>query len=383
MTMPPVYITNLAAFLPNDPVGNDEIEAVLGQIGPRPSRVRRTILRNNGITSRHYAIDPETLAFTHNNASMTAEAIRGLVREDFDLAQTDCLATGTTVQDQLAPNHGVMVQGELGLPPCEVVSTSGICLSGMSAFKYAWMGVATGQHRRGIATGSELVSPLLRAENFSAEAQEKLEAVEKNPELAFEKDFLRWMLSDGAGAVLLEPTPGPGPVSLRVDWLDIISYAGQMETCMYCGAVKQEDGSLRGWTVMDQAERAGESAMAIKQDVRLLNENVMDYTVYHAMTQLREKYDLRPDDYDWFLPHYSSHYFRDQVYDRMKRAGMEIPYERWFTNLSTKGNTGSASIYIILEELFHSGQLEPGQRILCYIPESGRFSTGFLSLTVE
>jgi 3-oxoacyl-[acyl-carrier-protein] synthase-3 len=31
--------------------------------------------------------------------------------------------------------------------------------------------------------------------------------LEKQPELAFEKDFLRWMLSDGAGAVLLENKP--------------------------------------------------------------------------------------------------------------------------------------------------------------------------------
>jgi 3-oxoacyl-[acyl-carrier-protein] synthase-3 len=101
------------------------------------------------------------------------------------------------------------------------------------------------------------------------------------------------------------------------------------------------------------------------------------------MARIREKRGVQPDDYDWFLPHYSSQYFRDQVYERMQRAGMEIPSERWFTNLSTKGNTGSASIYIMLAELFHSGDLKPGQRILCYIPESGRFSTAFISLTVE
>ena len=383
MTTNAVYITNLASFLPNEPVGNDDMERVLGQIGPRPSRVRRTILRNNGIVSRHYAIDPETLEYTHTNASMTAEAVRGLAREGFSPERIDCLAAGTTIADQIAPSHGLMVHGELGLPPMEVIGTSGICLSGISSLKYAWMAVATGQHRRGVATGSELVSPLLRAENFSAEAQQQLESIESRPELAFEKDFLRWMLSDGAGAALLEPAPGPGPVNLRVDWIDLISYAGEMETCMYCGAVKREDGSLRGWPVMTQAERAEVSAMAVKQDVKLLNEHVMDYTVYHAMTQLREKHGVEAGDYDWFLPHYSSQYFRDQVYDRMERAGVEIPLERWFTNLSTKGNTGSASIYIMLAELFHSGELRPGQRILCYVPESGRFSTAFLSLTVE
>jgi 3-oxoacyl-[acyl-carrier-protein] synthase-3 len=383
MTTNPVYITNLASFLPNEPVGNDEMESVLGQVGPRPSRVRRTILRNNGIKSRHYAIDPRTGEYTHTNAALTAEAIRGLSRDGQAIESVDCLAAGTTVADQVAPSHGLMVHGELGLPPCEVVGTSGICLSGISALKYACMGIATGEHRRSVATGSELVSPLLRADNFSAEAQHQLEALQARPELAFEKDFLRWMLSDGAGAVLLEPEPGPGPVNLRLDWIELISYAGQMETCMYIGAVKNEDGSLRGWSIMDQEERANTSAMAVKQDVKLLNEHIMEYTVQHAMARIREKRGVQPDDYDWFLPHYSSQYFRDQVYERMQRAGMEIPSERWFTNLSTKGNTGSASIYIMLAELFHSGDLKPGQRILCYIPESGRFSTAFISLTVE
>jgi 3-oxoacyl-[acyl-carrier-protein] synthase III len=69
---------------------------------------------------------------------------------------------------------------------------------------------------------------------------------------------------------------------------------------------------------------------------------------------------LTPEDVTWFLPHYSSDYFRPKFYEEMKRIGFEIPYEKWFTNLSEKGNTGSAAIFIILEELFHSEKLEVG-----------------------
>ncbi len=57
-------------------------------------------------------------------------------------------------------------------------------------------------------------------------------------------------------------------------------------------------------------------------------------------------------------------------------GGVDIPQERWFTNLATKGNTGAASIYIINDELRRSGRLRTGQRLLCYVPESGRFATG-------
>jgi len=85
---------------------------------------------------------------------------------------------------------------------------------------------------------------------------------------------------------------------------------------------------------------------------------------------------------DWFLPHYSSDYFRQPLYDRMAEIGFAVPQDRWFTNLSTKGNTGSASIYIMMEELFHSGRLRRGEKLLCMIPESSRFSIAYMLLTV-
>ena len=44
-----VYITRTSGVLPNEPVGNDRIEEVLGLIGNRPSRTKRVILRQNGI----------------------------------------------------------------------------------------------------------------------------------------------------------------------------------------------------------------------------------------------------------------------------------------------------------------------------------------------
>ncbi len=377
-----VFVTRVAACLPNEPVGNDDMERILGQVGERPSRARRTVLRSNGIQSRHYAIDPETLEYTHTNATLTAEAVRGLVGEGFDLAQIQSLACGTTVADQLAPGHGLMVHGELGLPACEVVSNAGICLAGMGAFRYAWMSVLSGLHDNAVATGSELASAMLRSVNYEAENEALVQALEKQPELAFEKDFLRWMLSDGAGAVLLQPQPGPGPVSLRVDWMELVSYAGEMETCMYAGATKGEDRRLRSWLLHSQRERAAQSVMAIKQDVKLLNEHIVEYSVERAVRMLRDKHRVEADDFDWFVPHYSSGYFREKVLEGLQNAGMPIPFERWFTNLPWKGNTGSASIYIMLEELFHSGKLEPGQRVLCYIPESGRFSTCFMCLTV-
>lgn len=376
-----VYITRTAAFLPNPPVENDDMERVLGQVGERPSRARRTILRSNGIRTRHYAIDPHTLQPTHTNAALTAEAVRGLADAGFELNALECLACGTSIADQVMPNHAVMVQGELGLHTLEVVATAGVCLSGLTALRYAYLSVLSGQRSNAVATGSELASQVMQAGNFSGETAAQLEQLERQPELAFEKDFLRWMLSDGAGAVLLQPEPAADRISLRIDWIELFSYSGEMEACMYAGAVKGEDGKLTGWGRMSARERESCSVMAIKQDVKLLNESVIRYTVEEPLRTLRQRGRVRGEDFDWFLPHYSSLYFRDRVYAGMEKAEVVVPQERWFTNLSERGNTGSASIYIMIDELLRSGRVQRGQRLLCYIPESGRFSTGFMALT--
>jgi 3-oxoacyl-[acyl-carrier-protein] synthase III len=57
----------------------------------------------------------------------------------------------------------------------------------------------------------------------------------------------------------------------------------------------------------------------------------------------------------WFLPHYSSEVFRQELFDRFREIDFPIPYDAWFSNLAEKGNTGSASIFIMLDELVQSG----------------------------
>lgn len=373
-----VYITRTAAFLPNAPVSNDDMERVLGQVGDKPSRARRMVLRSNGITSRHYAIDPVTLKPTHSNAQLTAEVVRQL---DIDLSAVSCLACGTSLPDQVMPNHAVMTQGELKMHPAEVVATSGICISGIAAMKYAYMSVMSGLHDAAVATGSEAASALLKASNFAGESEEKVDALEKQPELAFEKDFLRWMLSDGAGAVLMEPQPRKDTLNLRVDWIDVVSFSGEMETCMYAGALKNADGTTTSWLQMDHDARGATSVMAVKQDVKLLNENVIPYTLSKTLEKIVARRGIKAEDVDHFLPHYSSNYFRERAAAGLDAVGFHIPYEKWFSNLNQRGNTGAASIYIKIDELLRSGRVERGQRLLCWVPESGRFTGSFIHLT--
>lgn len=380
--MKKVYINYIAACLPNEPVNNDEMETILGQVGDKPSRARRVILRSNGIKTRYYAIDKESGLPSHTNAELTAEAIKALVAQaNFDISKLDCLSCGTTIADQIMPNHAVMVHGEIKNPPCEVVATAGVCLAGVTAMRYGYLGIASGDMNQVIATGSEVASHCMRSHLLEPELANADAELLKRPELAFEKDFLRWMLSDGAGAVLMQSEPKEEGVSLRIEWMHVLSYANETDACMYHGSEKQADGSLKGWKYFEPEEWLEKSIFSTKQDVKQLNEKVIHYTVERAIGDVLEKRDIKPEDVDYFLPHYSSEYFRHEVYDAMKDCGFEIPFDKWFTNLAKKGNTGSASIYIILEELMNSGKLAVGDTLLCWVPESGRFSTSFILLT--
>ena len=135
----------------------------------------------------------------------------------------------TSQGDLLLPGFGSMVHGELKMPPCEIATLHGICASSVAAFlAYASLAIAAGEFNTAVCVASELPSRLLKASRFQAQG------FGDQKRIPFETEFLRWMLSDGAGAFLLTNTAPPDRVSLnRNDRLK--SYAGQYPPCMFVG----------------------------------------------------------------------------------------------------------------------------------------------------
>lgn len=375
-----VFITKAGKFLPNEPVSNDDMEAYLGMVDGKPSKARAIVLRRNGIKQRYYALDKEGNT-THTNPQMAAKAIRSLLSDDLSLDDIDLLSCGTSTPEQILPSHASMVHGELGgSKNIEIVSFAGSCCTGVDALKYAYMAVKLGESKNAVVSASERPSAWLKASYFQKES-ENLSMLENQPMLAFEKDFLRWMLSDGAFALLLQGKPNEHDLSLRIDWIDLTSFAGTRQTCMYAGADKLADGHLKGWAEYPQQDWLKESLFAIKQDTRLLSENIVKLGV-DFLLQLGEKHHFTPDDVDWFLPHLSSMFFKDKILEESRNRGFFISEEKWFLNLPRVGNIGSASAFAMIEELLYSGNLKKGQKILLMIPESARFSYCYCMLTV-
>lgn len=374
--MQEVYITRLAKYLPYDPVSNDEMESVLGMVDGKPSKVRALILRNNGIKTRYYAFREGQKSFS--NAELTAAAVKELFKND-DISEMELLACGTTSPDQTLPSHASMVHGILGIPPVETFSFSGACNTGMQSFKYAFLSVASGEAGNAVSTGSERMSKYLTSDKFAAEI-DKVKEIEENGYIAFEKDFLRWMLSDGAGAAYFQNKPNENGISLRVEWVDMTSFAGELETCMYSGAVKNGTDVI-GYNELSTGEWLDKSVFAIKQDTRLLGENIVPRGV-DFLEKVMKKRNFDPRHVNWFLPHLSSEFFRKKIHEELERRGIEIPLNVWYTNLDRLGNVGAASPYFMLEELMNTGKLKKGEQIFMMVPESARFSYTYALLTV-
>lgn len=374
-----VYITRLARFLPGNPVYNHEIEEYLGMVAGTPSRSKALILRNNGITERYYAIDKNGKSL-YTNAEMTAKAVEKLFDDEFTADSMELLSCGTTSADQLLPSHASMVHGLVGGTNVETAGSTGSCLAGFQAFKNAYLNIKAGQKKNAVATGSEYFSKAFRAENFEEEYN-KVKELEEKPYIAFERDFLRWMLSDGACAAKLENRPDLNRLSLRVDWLESKSYANELKTCMYIGAERTADGDLIGYRQFEPTLWPQQSMFAINQDTRILGENIIKYGGIFSR-EVMDKHGFTGEDIDWFLPHISSMFFMDKTFNELNEQGLKIPRERYFTNLTKVGNLGSAAFMLILEELFNSGNLKKGQRILAMVPESARFAYGYAHFTV-
>jgi 3-oxoacyl-[acyl-carrier-protein] synthase III len=369
-----VFITSTGAFLPGPPIDNDHVEETLGLVNGQKSRLKRRILKSNGIQTRHYAINSEQQT-THQNEEMAVAAAKTCLDGAFiDTHDVGMLSVGTTQGDMVLPGFGSMVQAGLEIPDVELNTSHGICSSSMMAFKAALNSLKLGDHDNALVIGSEHASRLLKKSRYEAATQAIC-----SERIDFDAEFLRWMLSDGAGAVLLQNKPAPRGLSLRVDWMRSFSHADAFPVCMSVGHSGKQGETKRWQDYETYADAEKDGAILIRQDVRLL-ENIVKLGV-DGFLRLIEENIVDANHIDHFLCHYSSHYFRGKIVELLTQGGAMIPEERWYTNLYKRGNTGCASLFIMIDEFLKTQDVKSGDRIFCHVPESGRFNTVYMHLT--
>lgn len=371
-----VYITGVGVHLPGPPIGAERMEDHIGRVNGRDSVVGRRALRWNGIVTRHYALSPDGTVL-ESNAGMTAKAAAAALDDAGLTVRTlQHLATATTQGDFLVPGHATAVQAELGGGPMEIASYQSVCASALMAAKGAWLQVQAGEADVAVAAAGEFSSRWFRPGFYEGTA-----LVDAKGRLSTEADFLRFTLSDGAGAVVMEPRPRQDGLSLKIEWIDLTSLAGRFDPCMWAGSTRSDRADMTtAWSHAGPVAAHAAGAVALLQDFELLK------IVIRAWIGVwLEKVDsgrIVPDQVDHLLCHYSARSLREEIVGLLENTAAMIPEEKWFTTLPETGNIGSASIWVMLEAFMKSGRPKRGDRVLLIVPESGRAMIGFMMLEV-
>lgn len=365
-----VYIESAAYYLPGEPINNEQMDAYIAPINRISGRIKKKILEENGITTRYYAIDAEGNTHT-THAQLAANAIKHcLANAGEQLANVSLLTMGSTGSDALIPGFANMVQGELGAQPMETLSSLGVCAAGVTAINYAAQAIELGAHANALVATAEMPSRIFKRSRFEPRGYTS----------DFDAHFLRWMLSDGAGALLLTDKPNANKKTrLKINWVHQKSFAGDYPVCMQLGLTEDRSTSFLDFPSSSIAEAEG--ALALRQDIRLLP-HLFDVSIHEYVKLVADGW-VTSNEIDHFLCHYSSARFIPVVEELLAKAGLTIPRERWYSNLTTRGNTGSASIFIMLAEFLETHELNVGEKIFCFIPESGRMTAAYMLLEVE
>ena len=216
------------------------------------------------------------------------------------------LVLATSTPDALVPGTSATVQAGLGVRG-GAFDVNAAC----SGFVYALVaahGLVLAGARRVLVIGSETLSQITDWDDRSVAV----------------------LVGDGAGAVLLEATEGPGQL---LAW-DL-------------GA----DGSLRH---LLRCEHGGYLYMNGKEIFR----HAVRVIVESSLTALGRA-GLGPGDIDLFVPHQANARIISAASHRLG-----IPDERCVVTIDRYGNTSSASIPLALADALDTGRLHPGSLVL-------------------
>ncbi len=201
-----VRIVGTGSFLPGDPIPNDQLEFVLGPLDSAPDVVRRFVktigprmLERGGITTRHLAIDPVTGDLTHDHCGLAEPAaLRALDAAGLAASDIDLLILACPSYDRSTPPTSTLLQERLGIRSCAEMEIHSNCSGVGKGVQVAYDALRLKRYKTALVCYSQLSSVYLRSCYFSQPKMSKVHAA------------LRWILADGAGALVLQADDSGG-----------------------------------------------------------------------------------------------------------------------------------------------------------------------------
>lgn len=356
-----VYVCGSGSYLPGEPVAFDDIEKVLGELKGAPPKIRKWIKRTQPVMRElldidfvHYGMDPETRQFNEDNISMAvAAASRALEHSGLQPEDIDLICYGSAHQDQM-PTASVRIQEELGIESCAELSIHANCTSAYKALYLGHQLIRSGQNRNALIISANMASSELRAEYYNQELVDK------------ESLFLRWFLSDGAGALVLSSDEELS-CGFEVETTFIESIGGRRPSLMYNHrpalwlnpCVEYEKGlhHLRqrfrnALSTSDFQEEDG--SIFFKGFQRMMAQSTVDMA-----------------DIQCFQINLPTKHIVDSIVEEFEQLGMDSSV--FYSKLDQLGYCGPPMVFICLDKILREEQFNKGDCVASFVTEVSKF----------
>lgn len=271
------------------------------------------IRERTGIIRRHIVSEDTTV-------SMAVKAAKAALENgNVDAKELDLILAATITPNKIIPGIACEVQKEIGAVNAAGFDMSAACSGFVFALNTAQAYIASGMYRKILIIGSESLSNIVNWEDRGSCI----------------------LFGDGAGAAVICAEEGTMyPCVMHSD-----GAKGSVLTC--------ESRHQKNW---EEKEAAKETYMYMdgKEVFKFAVKKVPE-----VIQELLEKTGLRAEEIDLFLLHQANQRIIESIAKRMK-----IDIEKFPMNISEYGNTSSASIPILLDELNRNGKLKKGQKIV-------------------
>lgn len=269
------------------------------------------------------------IAQTETTASMAAEAGRQALEEaGIRPEEIDMILAATATPDHIFPCAACEIQERLQAVNAVCFDLNAACSGFLFAYQTAQAYITSGMYRTILVVGSESLSRIVNWEDRGTCI----------------------LFGDGSGAAVLRAKEGR-------NWIPAAHSDGKGGPALLCPGpnVSGNGGNLPG---SDSAEDSGLERTGITMDGKA----VFQFAVRKVPEVIREVLDangLSAGDIDWFILHQANRRIVESVAKRLK-----TDIERFPMNLQEYGNTSSASIPILLNEMNRRGLLKKGQKLV-------------------
>ena len=364
MSFIPVHIAGTGSFLPGLPVTNDRLDAVLGTLDDAPTHVKNFVntlgpkmLERGGVRARHFAIDPETGDMTYNLSTLAEQAARNalamaeMAPQDLDLIVLSC-----PTYDQATPPTSALLQERLGAQNCAEIEVHSNCSGVGKSVQIAYDALRTGRYRRALVAYSQLSSFSARACYFNQAKMDKVHAA------------LRWILADGAGALVLQSMPNAMP-DREIFGTFVESVGATRPAGMTAG---------RGMSELMKAsyklpDAYDDGTHHLWQDFSAVNRDAAPLLL-QGLCKFTQQLEINPEEVDHYIVSIPTRrIYEEHISPFLDRLGTTRDKLKFRSD--NIGYCGGATPLIHLDEMARNGELKSGQLAIVHAVESSKWMT--------